>query len=38
MKARRIIGEDVPFLNLEEETSVMAKVKKFFSGLVGKEK
>ena len=36
--ARRIIGEDVPFLNLEEETSVMAKVKKFFSGLVGKEK
>ena len=36
--ARRIIGEDVPFLNLEEDTSVMAKVKKFFSGLIGKEK
>ncbi len=36
--ARRIIGEDVPFLNLEEDTSVMGKVKKFFSGLMGKEK
>lgn len=36
--ARRIIGEDVPFLNLEEDTSVLAKVKKFFSGLMGKEK
>ena len=36
--AKRIIGEDVPFLNLEEETSVLAKVKKFFSGLMGKEK
>ena len=36
--ARRIIGEDVEFLNLEEETSVVARVKKFFKGLVGKEK
>ncbi len=36
--ARRIIGEDVPFLNLEEDTSIMSKVKKFFTGLMGKEK
>ena len=36
--ARRIIGEDVPFLNLEEPKGVMAKMKKFFSGLIGKEK
>ena len=36
--AKRIIGEDVPFLNLEEDTGVIAKVKKFFSGLMGKEK
>lgn len=36
--ARRIIGEDVPFLNLEEDTSILGKVKKFFSGLMGKEK
>jgi len=36
--ARRIIGEDVPFLNLEEPQGVVAKVKKFFAGLIGKEK
>ena len=36
--ARRIIGEDVPFLNLDEPKGVVAKVKKFFSGLMGKEK
>ena len=36
--ARRIIGEDVPFLNLEEPQGVVAKMKKFFSGLLGKEK
>ena len=36
--ARRIIGEDVPFLNLEAPKGVMAKMKKFFSGLMGKEK
>ena len=36
--ARRIIGEDVPFLNLEEDTSLLGKVKKFFSGLMDKEK
>ena len=35
--ARRIIGEEVPFLNLEEDRGVIAKVKKFFSGLIGKE-
>lgn len=36
--ARRIIGEDVPFLNLEENQGIVARVKKFFSNLVGKEK
>ena len=36
--ARRIIGEDVPFLDLDEPKGVMAKIKKFFSGLAGKEK
>lgn len=36
--ARRIIGEDVPFLNLEEDKGIVARVKKFFSNLVGKEK
>ena len=36
--AHGIMGEEVPFLNLEEETSFMTKVKKFFSHLVGKEK
>ena len=36
--AKRIMGEDVPFLNLEEETSVIAKVKKFICNFVGKEK
>lgn len=36
--AKRIMGEEVPFLNLEEDTGVIAKVKKFFSGLMGKEK
>ena len=36
--ARRIIGEDVPFLNLEEDNGVVAKVKKFFAGLMGGKK
>ncbi len=36
--ARRILGEDVPFLNLDVDTSIKGKVKKFFSGLFGKEK
>lgn len=36
--AKRILGEDVPFLNLEEDNSMAGKVKKFFSGLFGKEK
>jgi septum site-determining protein MinD len=35
--AKRIMGEEVPFLNLEEDTSFTGKVKKFFSGLFGKE-
>ena len=36
--AKRILGEEVPFLNLEEDTGVVSKVKKFFNGLFGKEK
>lgn len=36
--AQRIMGNEVPFLDLEKETSVMTKVKKFFSNLMGKEK
>lgn len=36
--ARRIIGEDVPFLDLNEPKSVLDKVKKFFNGLMSKEK
>lgn len=36
--ARRIMGEDVPFLNLEVDNSFTGKVKKFFNGLFGKEK
>ena len=36
--AKRIMGEDIPFLNLEEDTSIVGKMKKFFSGLMGKEK
>ena len=36
--AQRIIGNEIPFLDLEAETSVVAKVKKFLAGLVGKEK
>ena len=36
--AHRIMGEEVPFLNLEEDNSLMGKVKKFFAHLVGKEK
>ena len=35
--ARRITGEEIEFMNLEEETSMVAKVKKFFKGLMGKE-
>ena len=35
--AKRIMGEDVPFLNLEEDNGVVAKVKRFFSHLIGKE-
>lgn len=36
--AQRIMGNEVPFLDLEKETSVVTKVKKFFSYLMGKEK
>ena len=36
--AQRIMGNDTPFLNLEEDNSVIAKVKTFFSKLIGKEK
>ena len=36
--AQRIIGNEVEFLDLEVETSVVAKVKKFLVGLCGKEK
>ena len=36
--AHRIMGEEVPFLNLEEDNSLMGKFKKFFSHLVGQEK
>ena len=36
--ANRIMGLDVPFLDLDEPKGVMAKIKKFFSHLVGKEK
>lgn len=35
--AKRIIGEEVEFLNLDEPKGFMAKVKKFFAGLLGKE-
>ena len=35
--ARRIMGEDVPLLNLEVDTSIAVKVKKFFNVLFGKE-
>jgi septum site-determining protein MinD len=36
--AKRIMGEDVEFLDLEKDNSFMGKVKDFFSHLVGKEK
>ncbi len=36
--AQRIMGNEVPYLDLEAETSVVAKFKKFLAGLVGKEK
>ena len=35
--AKRILGEDVPFLDLKVDNSFSGKVKKFFSGLFGKE-
>ena len=35
--AKRILGEDVPFLELKVDNSLSGKVKKFFSGLFGKE-
>ena len=36
--AQRIMGNDVPFLNLEEETSMLHRVKTFLTSLIGKEK
>lgn len=36
--AQRIMGNEVPYLDLEAETSVVAKFKKFLAGLVCKEK
>lgn len=36
--AQRIMGNEVPYLDLEAETSVVARVKKFLANLVGKEK
>ena len=36
--ARRIIGEDVPFLDLDEPKGIVAKMKKFFSSLKGETK
>ena len=35
--ARRILGEDVPFMDLSVDNSFSGKVKRFFSGLFGKE-
>lgn len=35
--ARRIMGEEVDFLNLDEPKGIVDKVKKFFAGLFGKE-
>jgi len=35
--ARRIVGEEVEFLDLNEPKGFVAKMKKFFSGLFGKE-
>ena len=31
--ARRITGEDVPFLDIDEPKDIVGKLKKFFSGL-----
>ena len=31
--AKRIMGEDVPFINLDEPKGIIAKIKKFFAGL-----
>lgn len=35
--AKRIMGEEIPFLNLDEPQGFVAKIKKFFAGLLGKE-
>ena len=31
--AKRIMGEDIPFINLDEPKGIFAKIKKFFAGL-----
>ena len=35
--ARRILGEEVPFLDIDEPQDFMSKVIRFFKGLFGKE-
>lgn len=35
--AKRIMGEEIDFLNLDEPKGIVEKVKKFFAGLFGKE-
>lgn len=35
--AKRIMGEEIDFLNLDEPKGFIAKAKKFFAGLLGKE-
>lgn len=35
--AKRIMGEEVDFLNLDEPRGILEKVKKFFAGMFGKE-
>lgn len=35
--AKRIMGDEVPFLDLDEPKGIMEKVKKFFAGLFSKE-
>lgn len=35
--AKRIMGEEIDFLNLDEPKGVIQKIKKFFAGLFGKE-
>ncbi len=36
--AHRIMGDDVPFIDFEQETKLMPKIKKFFTKLLNKDK